>query len=231
MLPSEDQAILAFAEVATFMEAYVARHGTTALRMGLDAIAAGDDARVALAKPAGVEFRALENEWRKGISSDAPEAARTLKMRFRVGDGEADESSDVTESSARRFLRLGDLLWDRQRPAAASKEYEKAHRADPLDPIVAARWGRAALAAGNPKSAIEALTPQTTLYPGHAPTHAVLGAAHLELGEREQALRELREAVWLNPFDPSPQCGLAEVASESREITRAKRACALLRGQ
>lgn len=229
MLPSEDQAILAFAEVATFMEAYVKRYGKPALRAGLDAIAAGVDARTALAKAAGSEFHTLENEWRKGISSDAPEAARTLKTRFRVGDGDADESADVTESSARRFLRLGDLLWDRGRAAAAAKEYEKAHRADTLDPIVAARWGRAALAAGNAKSAVEALAPQTSLYPGHAPTHAVLGAAYLALGERARAASELREAVWLNPFDPSPQCGLVEASSDAKEIARAQRACDLLR--
>jgi tetratricopeptide (TPR) repeat protein len=229
MLPSEDDAILAFAEVATFMEAYVRRYGKGALRTGLEAIANGDDARAALAKAAGNEFRVIENEWRAGITVDAPAEARTLKTRFKGGDDKADESDDVVESTARKHMRIGDLLWDRGRPGAASKEYEKAHRADTLDPIVAARWGRAALAAGNPKGAVEALTPQKTLYPTHAPTHAVLGAAHLALGQKTEAARALREAVWLNPFDPDPQCGLAEASSDAREVARARRACSLLK--
>lgn len=231
MLPSEDDAILAFAEVATFMDAYVRRYGKGALRTGLESIANGDDARKALAQAAGEEFRTIEAQWRTGISVEAPADARPLKTRFKGGDDKADESDDVVETTARKFMRIGDLLWDRGRPGAASKEYEKAHRADPLDPIVAARWGRAALAAGNPKGAIEALTPQKTLYPTHAPTHAVLGAAYLALGQKAEAARALREAVWLNPFDPDPQCGLADASSDPAEIARARRACGLLRAQ
>jgi tetratricopeptide (TPR) repeat protein len=231
MLPSEDQAILAFAEVATFMEAYFKRYGKGALRASLAAISAGEDARDALGAAAGTSFKEIEGEWRKGIATEPPKAegeARTLKTRFRVGGGEADETSDVAESSARRHMRIGDLLWDRNRPGAAAKEYEKAHRADALDPIVAARWGRAALASGNPRGAIEALGPQRALYPGHAPTHAVLGAAYLALGQSGEAASALREALWLNPFDPDPQCGLAKAASDAREVKRAERACALL---
>jgi hypothetical protein len=229
MLPSEDDAILAFAEVATFMDAYVSRYGKGALRNGLEAIAAGKDARTALGEAAGHEFKTLENEWRAGIKVDAPAEARTLKTRFKAGEAKADESDDVVETNARKHMRIGDLLWDRGRPGAAAKEYEKANRADPLDPIVAARWGRAALASGNPKSAIQALTPQKTLYPTHAPTHAVLGAAHLALGQKSEAARALREAVWLNPFDPDPQCGLAEASTDAPEVERARRACSLLR--
>jgi predicted Zn-dependent protease len=236
MLPSEDDAILAFAEVATFMDAYVSRYGKGALRTGLESIAAGKDARAALGAAAGNEFKVLESEWRAGIAVDAPELgsaqnARTLKTRFKEGENKADESDDVVETTARKHMRIGDLLWDRGRASAAAKEYEKANRADPLDPIVAARWGRAALASGNPKGAVQALTPQTTLYPTHAPTHAVLGAAYLALGQKNEAARALREAVWLNPFDPDPQCGLAEASSDATEIARARRACALLRAQ
>jgi len=231
MLPSEDDAILAFAEVATFMEAYVSRYGKGALRTGLESIARGDDARVALGKAAGNDFRSLESQWRTGITIDAPSEARPLKTRFKAGQDKADESTEVVETTARKHMRIGDLLWDRGRPRAASKEYEKAHRADTLDPIVAARWGRAALAAGNPQGAVEALTPQKALYPTHAPTHAVLGAAYLALGQMPAAARALREAVWLNPFDPDPQCGLAEAATDAREVARARRACQLLRGQ
>lgn len=229
MLPSEDDAILAFAEVATFMDAYVRRYGKGALRSGLEAIAGGEDARTALAKAAGQEFRTIESEWRAGIQVDAPAEARPLKTRFKAGEDRDDESDEVVETTARKHMRIGDLLWDRGRPGAASKEYEKAHRADTLDPIVAARWGRAALAAGNPKGAVEALTPQKALYPTHAPTHAVLGAAYLELGQKAEAARALREAVWLNPFDPAPQCGLAEAASDPNEAARARKACSLLK--
>ena len=73
----------------------------------------------------------LENEWRAGIAVDAPELgsaqnARTLKTRFKEGENKADESDDVVETTARKHMRIGDLLWDRGRASAAAKEYEKA---------------------------------------------------------------------------------------------------------
>jgi tetratricopeptide (TPR) repeat protein len=231
MLPSEEQAILAFAEVATFMDAYVARHGHAALRRALDAIDGGADARVALAEAAKPSFGALERAWRYALPFAAVKDARTLKRRFRVGSSPADETADVEETAARKHMRIGDMLWDRGRAKAAAVEYRKAHRADPTDPIVAARFGRAALSSGDASGAVSALEPQALLYPGHAPTHAVLGAAYLELGRRSAAASALREAIWINPFDPDPQCGLSRAVDDAKESERARRACALLRGQ
>jgi tetratricopeptide (TPR) repeat protein len=231
MLPSEDDAALAFAEVATFMQLYVQRYGLAALRAALLQIERGVDAREALAKAANVaSFARLEADWKAGLpaKSDAP-SPRRLKPRFKVGEGPSDESSEVAEGEARRYLRLGDLLWDRGRAAAASREYERAHRADPKDPIVAARFGRAALQAGDAQAAIDALAPEVDRYPGHAPTQALLGAAHLQLGQREAARAALEEAIWINPFDPDPHCNLARAVED---VTRAKReqaACEALR--
>src|SRR5207249_1052371 len=99
-------------------------------------IAEGTDARQALAEAAGEPFAKIEAEWKASLPSkpDAVAPSHRLKPRFRVGDGPNDESVEVTEGDARRFLRLGDLLWDRGRAGAAAREYEKAHRADRDDP-------------------------------------------------------------------------------------------------
>ena len=82
----------------------------------------------------------------------------------------------------RRYLRIGDMLWNRHHPRGAMLEYEKAHRADADDPIVAARLARSALEAGDPARSLAALEPLLSRYPEHAPTHAVRGAALHELG-------------------------------------------------
>jgi tetratricopeptide (TPR) repeat protein len=230
MLPSEDDAALAFAEVATFMQLYVERHGQPALRDAFAQIKRGVDAREALAKAAGVAFSRLEADWRASLPQKSEASAlRRLKPRFKVGEGPNDESSEVAEGDARRYLRIGDLLWDRGRASAASREYAKAHRADPTDPIVAARFGRAALQAGDAQAAVDALTPQVERYPGHAPSHALLGAARLQLGQREAAREALDEAIWINPFDPDPHCNLARATDDSVQATREQRACDALR--
>jgi tetratricopeptide (TPR) repeat protein len=231
MLPSEDDAALAFAQVATFMQTYVQRHGQAALRDALSQVEHGTDAREALGKAAAQSFAKIEAEWKASLPQKPEGVAptRRLKPRFRVGDGPNDESTEVVEGDARRFLRIGDLLWDRGRVAAAAHEYEKAHHADREDPIVAARWARAALESGNAHAAIEALEPQASRYPGHAPTHALLGAAKLQLGERADASAALREAIWINPFDPDPHCNLARASQDIGEVGREQKACAALK--
>jgi len=226
MLPSEEDAALAFAQVATFMQLYVKRHGEGALRAALAQIERGADAREALSSAASVPFARLESEWKASLPATPEGAApRRLATRFRSGDGPTDEASEVALDETRRHLRIGDLLWDRGRTGAAAHEYEKAHRADRQDPIAAARWARAALDSGNPHAAVQALTPQLERYPGHAPTHALIGAARLLLGERAAAREALHEAILINPFDPNPHCDLARASDETAEIERERRAC------
>jgi tetratricopeptide (TPR) repeat protein len=230
MLPSEDDAALAFAQVATFMQRYVERHGQVALRAALAQIERGVDARDALGNAASAPFAKLESEWKASLpSAAAGEAPRRLATRFRTGDGPTDESTEVVEDEARKHLRIGDLLWDRGRVLAAAREYEKAHRADRNDPIAAARWARAALETGNANAAVQALTPHVENYPSHAPARALLGAARLLLGEREAARAELREAILINPFDPDPHCDLVRASDDPVEVERERRACGQLR--
>jgi tetratricopeptide (TPR) repeat protein len=230
MLPSEDDAALAFAQVATFMQQYVQRFGTGALRQALGDIASGMDARDALGRAAAQPFAQIEGQWRTSlpVKADTP-APRRLKRRFRTSEGPNDESTEVAVAEARRLMRIGDLLWDRGRAGAAAREYARAHRADGSDPIVAARYGRAALEVGDAEGAVQALEPQIARYPSHAPTHALIGAARLRLGEREIARDSLREAIWINPFDPDPHCNLAQAVDDIGEAERERKACEALR--
>lgn len=232
MLPSQDAAALAFAEVSTFMDDYAETHGMPTLRTALGLVRRGMDAREALSKAAETPFTRLERTWRAGLPQGPGTAGapRRLQRRLRGGEGKQDESVDVVVEAARRFLRLGDLLWDRGRVGAAAHEYEKAHEADRDDPIVAARYARAALEAGAPARARDAIAPLAARYPDHAPAHAVLGAAWLALGRPEDAAPALRAAVMVNPFDPQPQCDLARSTTFDAERARAQAACDILRG-
>lgn len=231
-LPSQEDAALAFAQVATFVERFYGEHGAAGLRRAIRAIAGGTDAREALAEVAGRPFDALERDWRRSVEErprprgDAP---HVLGLRLRQGEGEADESGDVTVERARRHLRLGDLLWDRGRAAAAAAEYGRAREAAPDDPIVASRHARAALAGGRPEEAVRALARFRERYPDHAPTWAVSGAAWLALGDRERAREALREAIRINPFDPQPHCDLVEATDDAAERGTEEASCRALR--
>lgn len=230
MLPSEDDAALAFAQVSTFMQRYVAEHGAGALRDTLARIKGGADAKVALAGAAETTFAKLEAAWKTALPRSAQgEDQRLLGMRFKQGDGPTDDSKDVVLDKARRHLRIGDLLWDRGRTTAAAREYEKAYHEDTLDPIVAARWARTALQIGQTQAVVEALEPQVQRHPGYAPSHALLGRAQLLLGDLGAAREALREAIWINPFDPDPHCDLVRATDLPAERDDERRACDGLR--
>ncbi|HET6333166.1 MAG TPA: hypothetical protein VFG30_08135 [Polyangiales bacterium] len=232
LLPSQDDATLAFAQVSTFMNSFVAAHGELALRHGFANVRAGQDARDALAQASGGSFGDLERSWRAGLPRTREEPApRKLARRFRATQTDApDESQDVAASEARRHLRLGDLLFGRRRVRGAMFEYEKAQHADADDPIVAARLARAALEAGDPARSLAAVEPLLLRYPEHAPTHAVRGAALAELGRSDEARTALMEAIRINPFDPDPHCRLARIAQSSGDQRIEREACDTLRG-
>ena len=230
MLPSQEDAALAFAEVSTFMQRYVSRYGDAALRDALSKIAQGTDAQKALATAASTSFATLESDWRASLPTTSSEPApRHLALRLKEGSGKPDETLDVAQVSARRFLRLGDLLWDQDRPLAASSEYAKAAHEAPDDPIIGARLARAALSAGKPERALKAVERLAARYPEHAPSQAMLGAARLAVHDRAGAATALREAIYINPFDPQPHCDLAQASDDREEQARELAACRALR--
>ncbi|MFK7990146.1 MAG: tetratricopeptide repeat protein [Sandaracinaceae bacterium] len=231
-LDSQEEAALAFAQVATFVELFHQEHGGDGLRAAIRRVAEGQDAREALAEVAGIPFSALESRWQDSLRArPTPDASPSLlPLRLRPTDGQVDETGEVTEGRARRHMRLGDLLWDRRRPAAAASQYGRAHALAPDDPIVASRYARAALEGGRPQEAVDALAAFRERFPDHAPTWAVSGSAWVAIGNLEQARTALREAIRINPFDPQPHCDLAGATDDDDEAETERNACRALGG-
>ncbi|MEM9193194.1 MAG: tetratricopeptide repeat protein [Myxococcota bacterium] len=230
-LPSQEHAALAFAQVATFIETFVDQHGIGVLRDAISQMATGVDARDALAAASGQAFGRLEQGWRNGLRSlSAPaDPPRQTVLRFAHAGAEADEAEEVS-ADARRFFRLGNMLYDRSRPRAAAVEYQRALALAPDEPLIASRLGRAALEGGDPRRATDALRGLADRYPTHAPTQAVFGSALVAQGEASAGRRVLREAIWLNPFDPQPHCYLVLAAENESEERRERRLCTFLGG-
>ncbi len=231
MLPSQEEAALAFAQVVTFLESFRKTKGDEGLTLAIAAMAKGRDARAALADVADTEFAKLERGWQESLRTlPAQPKRQKLKLRFVENAQPADESLDVPVDRARKHLRIGDLLWGRGRKRAAGTEYTKARTFAPGDPILASRVARAALSNAQPSEAIPALDAALADHPSHAPLHALRGEALLALGQQEPALAALRETLRLNPFDPTPHCELARRSSDRSEQARERGSCVLLGG-
>jgi thioredoxin-like negative regulator of GroEL len=234
MLPSAEDAALAFAQVSTFVERFYRTHGSAGLRAVIERVARGMDAREAFAAVAGESWEALERAWRDDLARRPQAAGRAPalpRLRFRPGGGEVDETDEVAVETARRHMRIGDLLWARARARAASEEYGRAWALAEGDPIVGSRLARAALAGGNPERAIAVLEPLVRRWPDHEPLWSVLASAHVARGQNALAREAAREAIRLNPFDPQPHCDLAQVSEAEGERAREQALCRDLRDQ
>jgi tetratricopeptide (TPR) repeat protein len=232
MLPSQEEAALAFAQVVTFLEGFMNTYGSKKVIEAIGRMAQGRDAREALAEVAGSSFSALEESWRKQLRARPAGHGKVqeLKLRFVSKKETADESLDVPEERARKHLRIGDLLWGRGRKLGATREYERARKYAPNDPILASRVARGALSGGEAARGLKALETALEEHPSHAPLHALRGEALIALGKLPEGMDELREAIRLNPFDPGPHCGLAQKLKQTEEGAYERRACVLLGG-
>jgi Tfp pilus assembly protein PilF len=212
LLPTQQAASLAFAQVSSFMEMYYGEHGSDGVQEALRRVGKGEDARRALANVAGASWKALEKRWRSALSKEPKPPSARLLPRYLSGEAtEQDELAGVELERARNYVRLGDLLWTRSRPAAASVEYAKAHEAAPADPVVASRYARSAIAGGRPQQAIAPLQETLARYPTHAPALSSLATAMFRTSHFGAARDAAKQAIAHNPFDPQPHCILSQL--------------------
>jgi tetratricopeptide (TPR) repeat protein len=231
MLPSQEQAALAYAEVETMLGLLLERRGSTGLEALLERVARGDDAKDALAAAWGDDFEAFMTEW-KSATRRATAKAREASMRgleFKEGEDQAapeeplgDVFSHLGGGKARQHARLGGLLQARAHLEAAAQQYEKARAADRRareDPVLSRRLGRLYVALERWSDAVPLLRVAAASDPEDANLAATQGRALLRSGDRPGATEALGRAVRVNPFIPDIHCDLAELAE-----TEARRA-------
>jgi hypothetical protein len=212
LLPNQQTAALAFAQVSSFVETFYESHGRRGLQAALEGVANGEDAKKALARVAGEPWKRLEARWKASLVEEPDAPSARLLPRYLASEATAhDEIADVELDRARKLVRLGDLLWTRSRPAAASVEYGKAHEVAPDDPVVASRYARSAIAGGRPGKAIAPLLRTLERYPTHAPALSSLATAQFRTSRLGAAKDAAHRAIAHNPFDPQPHCILSKL--------------------
>lgn len=231
MLPTPEDAALAYAEASTVVAAVYASLGKEGLSELLLRSSTGEDPRASIAALFGRPFDSwLSDLWeRERRGSPGPRDAYVDLPRFIRGrELPDDDASEVRSPRAQRHVRLGDMLWARQHPLAASREYERARRIATEDPIVLSRLGRSALEGGDASAALDAARAALRIRPDHAPARSLVAAALLRSGDRHAAMLAAYDALRYNPFDPSPHCVLADAADDAATRDRESQLCRTL---
>lgn len=228
-LPDDRTAALAFAEVFSAGLFITAKAGPGALGRMLDAIAAGRGMTGGFNAVGFDSMASFEEQWRAWLnarfSGKAVVERQFYRMKFKEGRGpkpgpdkdkDKGKDADMTESAgdpaARRFVRLGDLLIARGRPAAAAAEFTKASQTGGAkNPIIQNRLSMALLHSGKPAEAAAALSGLDEAYPDHLSTQMNLGRALLALEKPDPALKAFNQALWINPFDQEIWESLARI--------------------
>jgi hypothetical protein len=233
MLPSADAAMVAFAEVTSFVRFYAQNAGDQALPKLLEelrAVAAGkeDDA---LAAASGADRRTWDTRWRAFIASRPREPLPELldfgprTQRHLSGAGGNDRSGATATNPARDLrdrTRLAQLLLsrdlgyagaalmelDRISPAGAPAPSTEAWERAMSDPSV--RWLRARALEESSQSRLEEAAalvadPRAVLSP-YGPWWAMRGRFAQTRGDQGTAGTSFLEAVGMDPFDPEAAC-------------------------
>lgn len=227
LLDSQEEAALAYAQLASLMEYCFVTSGDDILLRVLPRVKAGQDPRVVLAEEAGArDFEALQTAWRGWVAKRGLVARRLAELNPVLAGGEAE---DVDPVLAKRkdlagHVRLGDLLLERDRPQAALIEYEKAtDPEEPNSPLLSNRLAEVYLVLDRPSDARKALEASLVDYPEFGLSHKTLGSIARTEGRTREAYAAYLAAAEINPFDPEVQTALGELASALGNDTEAAR--------
>jgi len=242
MLPSQERAALAYAEVETMLSFLRESRGGDGLTQILDRVRDGESAEEAFAGAWGADFSEFMRMWAhhtKRMTATAKDERSTFKAR-RFSDGRIDDVdaslfgdvfSHLGGGRARQHARLGVLLTLRGQERAAALQYEKARRVDPQarrDPKLARRLGEIYLDLDDAARALPLLELAADADPENASIAAAEGRARLRVGDVDGARIALARSLRVNPFIPAVHCDLArlaELAEENAEAVRERALC------
>ena len=245
LLPTAEDAALAFAEVFTVVEFLYERDDGSVARL-LGELAAGKSDREAVAAVFGKPFPLFEAEWRRHLArQEYPDAVATLEEsqpRFRDAPGaekedptELSEFRHISDPEARRNAHLGELLRARGKLAAAAAKFERAfERVGARHPSLSNKYAMTLLALEETDRALEVLEMAVAAYPDHALTNLNMARAQMQKGNASRARPFLESSLSVNPFDPELHYRLLAIAQEDGDevlAARSRRAIELLGGR
>ena len=190
MLPSADQAMVAFAEVTSFLRYLWAQSGDEAMKKFLAALRSGSAIESAMSTTTGADLAGWDGKWRAHLATlgEKPPAALVF--------------ADTKEARAmREKVRLAELLIGRGHDKDAATELDAVSGALLADPHVRYLKARA-LEKSSPDDARRVLGEPAEILGSYAPWWAI----RARLATDGSAGADYAEAVAQDPFDVDAAC-------------------------
>ncbi len=202
MLPSADAAMVAFAEVTSFVRYYAQTAGDEAVRKLLASLREGKKPDAAMLAASGLDLAAWDTRWRAELTSRPP--APTPAM--------LDLAEQPDARASREKVRLGELLFGRDHPAEALEEVAGLKGAFAEDPSVHYLQARALEKEGQAGDAWPLLADPKEVAAAYGPWWAIRG--RLARGSHDNlADPSFEEAVAQDPLDAEAACQTLDASS------------------
>ncbi|HVY48859.1 MAG TPA: hypothetical protein VHB21_23380 [Minicystis sp.] len=198
MLPTAEQAQVAFAEVQSFVRYYIQDLGDDALPDLVRHIRdedGPDGLEKAIRAASKLDFAGWDKKWRAHLATVPHDLPPDLAP--------AGELPRMRELSRR--VRLGELLHGRGHDAAAVLEYDKAHAIIPFDASVRAFLAEAEAGAGDKDKAAALVAKTEDVHGKFGRWWSLHGLYRLDADE-EDAAKAFRIGLSLDPYDRSVAC-------------------------
>jgi len=225
MLPSADAAMVAFAEVTSFVRYYAQSEGDDALPKLLKGLRLGKEPDAALTDASGADLKAWDTRWRAYIAARPREPIPAL---FGLGGEHADGEK---LRDLRDRTRLAQLLLARSHAPEAIEELDRiALASSPVsaeaweratgDPSV--RWlrGRALEAAGRQTEGVALFDDPKQVVSSYGPWWAIRGRWARLRGDEPTATASFFEAVAADPMNAEAACESTDPGSSPPEPAR-----------
>jgi hypothetical protein len=214
MLPSADAAMVAFAEVSSFVQFYVRSAGEGALPKLLAALKDAKDTDAALVNASGADLKTWDGRWRDYLASRASQAQTPLPRFIGLG-GETDNPNKVRDLRDRS--RLAELLLARGHAEEATVELDRIELARPPQPgdgwgrtlgDPSVRWlrGRALEPIGRRQEAEPLMADPRDVTASFGPWWAIRGRWERAREDEAAAVGSFSEAVAADPFEVEAAC-------------------------
>ena len=222
LLPSQEAASLAFAEVHSTVRYLHELGGYQKIRRLLKNLSIGQSMDRALSGTYGFSLSGL---WKKWLRRTKALGLRTypglvhIPLSFkRPGTKDEDIEANlmtISEKRVKDLTHLGELLRARERPLAALMEYQKAMKLQgPGNPAIQNGAASALLALDRPKEVPPLMSVVVEYYPTFLNTYLNLGKAYLVMKKWKPAMKAYEQVLGINPFHPEVHSGLLKIYTE-----------------